>query len=301
MEDHKLEVFCAVIEHESFSRAAEVKCLTQSAISHLIKGLEKDLGTLLVYRHSRAVKPTPAGVIFYRNAKSILSGYKRLTEDIHELLHKVKGSLHIGADATAANYLLPQLIYQFKLKYAKVIIHVSVQDPEKMVRELNAGHIDFAITPELMPKNFGFEEELVEDEVVLIGTENHPLAGKDRILPEELCEEPFVLVASGNDIPGFADTFFQNMSIDPGSLNIVMTTESQNLAIEMVKYGIGLSVVSKWTLFRHIREEAITILNAPKNNRLRKFKMIRLEKIPITAAARAFLQFTENYSFFVPF
>jgi DNA-binding transcriptional LysR family regulator len=54
MEDHKLEVFCAVIEYESFSRAAEAKFLTQSAISHLIKGLEKDLGTPLLYRHTRA-------------------------------------------------------------------------------------------------------------------------------------------------------------------------------------------------------------------------------------------------------
>jgi LysR family transcriptional regulator, transcriptional activator of the cysJI operon len=75
-------------------------------------------------------------VVFYKRAKKILSGYKRLTEDIHELLHQVKGPLHIGADATAANYLLPQLIYQFKLAYNEVIIHVSIKNPEKMVRNL---------------------------------------------------------------------------------------------------------------------------------------------------------------------
>jgi DNA-binding transcriptional LysR family regulator len=108
-------------------------------------------------------------------------------------------------------------------------------------------------------------------------------------------------VGSGSDRPGFADTFFHNIGIDPRSLNIVMITESQNLAIKMVKYGIGLSVVSKWAVFRDVQEGAVIILNASQKNILRKFKMIRLEKIPITAAARAFLKFTKNYSFFVPF
>ncbi len=301
MEDHKLQVFCAVIEHESFSRAAESKCLTQSAISHLIKGLEKDLGTPLVYRHTRAVRPTPAGAIFYHHAKRILSGYTQLTEDILELLHQVKGALHIGADATAAHDLLPQLLYQFNLNYTDVVLHVLVQDPEKMIRDLNNARIDFAVTPEPMPGNFGFEEELVEDEVVLIGPENHPLAEKNPILPKDLYKHPVVLVSSGKDMPGVGDTFFQNMAVDPGSLTIVMTTESQNLAIEMVKYGIGLSVVSKWSVFKEVREGSVIILSVPKMTRSRTFKMIRLEKVPITAAARAFLQFTKNYPFFVPF
>jgi hypothetical protein len=60
-------------------------------------------------------------------------------------------------------------------------------------------------------------------------------------------------------------------------------------------------VVSKWAVFREVREGAVIILNASQEKILRKFKMIRLEKIPITAAAKAFLQFTRNYSFFVPF
>jgi LysR family transcriptional regulator, transcriptional activator of the cysJI operon len=301
VEDHKLQVFCAVIEYESFSRAAKANLLTQSAISHLIKGIEKDLGTQLIYRHTRAIKPTPAGMVFYNRAKKILCGYKRLTEDIHELLHTVKGPLHIGADATAANFLLPQLIYQFKLAFHDVIIHVWVIDPEKLVRELNNAEIDFAITLQKLSEKFFFEEELVEDEMVLIGPENHPFAGRNQILPMELCKHPFVLVAPRGDKPGFADTFFHNIGIDPKSLNSVMTTESQNLAIKMVKYGIGLSVVSKWAVFRDIREGSVIILNASQKNILRKFKMIRLEKIPITAAAKAFLQFTQNYSFFVPF
>jgi DNA-binding transcriptional LysR family regulator len=301
MEDHKLQVFCAVIEYASFSRAAEARFLTQSAISHLIKGLERDAGTPLVYRHARAVKPTPAGAVYYRHAKKILSGYKRLTEDIHELLHIVKGPLQIGADAISALYLLPQLLYQFRLAYNDVIIHVSVKAPEMIFQQLYNGEIDFAITQETLPDKVGFEEILAEDEMVLIGSENHPLVGKQQLLPEELVSQPFIYVGSTGEYSAFTDSFFHNIGIDPKSLNMVMTTESQSLAIKMVKYGIGFSVVSKWAVFRDIREATVVILKASDQKFLRKFIMIRLEKIPLTAVARAFLQFTQNYSFFVPF
>jgi DNA-binding transcriptional LysR family regulator len=301
VDNHKLQAFCAVIEHESFSRAAEARFLTQSAISHLIKNLEKDLGTSLLYRHSRAVKPTPAGAVFYQHAKKILLGYKRLTEDIHELLQQVKGFLNIGADATSAAYLLPQLLYQFKLAYGEVVIHVSVKDSEKMVQDLYNAEIDFAITQETLPEKFFFEEKLAEDEMVLIVSENHPLAVKQRILPEELDGQPFVLAGSIRESPGFADAFFNNIGIDFKTLNIVMATESQNLAIKMVRYGIGFSVVSKWAVFEEVRQGAVVILNVSQQKILREFKMIRLEKIPVTATARAFLKFTENFSFFVPY
>lgn len=295
-----MQVFCAVVEYESFSRAAEARYLTQSAISHLVKNLEKDLGTPLVYRHIRSVKPTPAGALFYQHAKRILSGYRRLTEDINELLNKVKGPLHIGADATTAAFLLPQLLYQFKMTCKEVIIHVWVKNPEEMVREIYNADIDFAITSEIFPEKFHFEETIAEDEMVLIGSENHSLAGKKQIFPEELKKQPFVLLGSDFDTSASVGSFFEFIGIDPKTLNIAMVTESHNLAIKMVKYGIGLSVVSKWSVFTDVRQGDVVILNASSQKILREFKIIRPDKIPVTAAARAFLQFTRDYSFFVP-
>lgn len=93
MEDLKIRNFCMVVECASFSRAAEKCGLTQSAISHLIKGLEKELNARLLLRHGRHITTTQAGRLFYQHARRILAGYTRLHEDIQELLNVVKGNL----------------------------------------------------------------------------------------------------------------------------------------------------------------------------------------------------------------
>jgi DNA-binding transcriptional LysR family regulator len=72
MEDHRLKAFCLVVEMKSFSKAAEARFLTQSAMSHLIKNLEDELDMKLLIRRGKSVSTTPAGKIFYRRAKQIL-------------------------------------------------------------------------------------------------------------------------------------------------------------------------------------------------------------------------------------
>src|SRR4030042_6182945 len=105
MEDHRLKAFCLVVEMKSFSKAAEAKFMTQSAMSHLIKSLEDELGVKLLIRHARNVTPTPAGRIFFKHAKQILDHYKKMGNDIFTHVHKVKGPLSIVASTTVATYL----------------------------------------------------------------------------------------------------------------------------------------------------------------------------------------------------
>ena len=65
MEDHRLRAFCLVVEKKSFSKAAEAKFMTQSAMSHLIKNIEDELGVKLLNRQAKTVTLTPAGRLFY--------------------------------------------------------------------------------------------------------------------------------------------------------------------------------------------------------------------------------------------
>lgn len=73
MEDHRLKAFCLVFEMKSFSKAAEAKFMTQSAMSHLIKNLENEIGMTLFIRKGKYVIPTPTGKIFYENATDLIS------------------------------------------------------------------------------------------------------------------------------------------------------------------------------------------------------------------------------------
>ena len=145
MEDHRLKAFCLVVEMKSFSKAAEAKFMTQSAMSHLIKNLEDELGVRLLSRKGKNTILTPAGRIFYEHAKKILEDYKTMGNDIYNLVKKVKGPLYIGASTTVATYLLPQVFYDFSKSYPEVRIHLSVSNTEKIINELQQGKIDIGI------------------------------------------------------------------------------------------------------------------------------------------------------------
>jgi DNA-binding transcriptional LysR family regulator len=110
---------CLIVDMKSFSKAAEVKFMTQSAMSHLIKNLEEELGMRLLIRRGKNVLPTSAGRVFYEHAKRILGAYKAMEDDLYNLVSKIKGTLSIGASATAATYLLPQVFYDFSRSYSE--------------------------------------------------------------------------------------------------------------------------------------------------------------------------------------
>lgn len=88
MEDHKLKAFCLVVEMKSFSKAAEAKFMTQSAMSHLIKNIEDELGIKLLNRKGKIIVPTPAGRIFYEQAKQILKQYEKMENDIYVIVKR---------------------------------------------------------------------------------------------------------------------------------------------------------------------------------------------------------------------
>ena len=145
MEDHRLKAFCLVVETKSFSKAAEAKFMTQSAMSHLIKNLEDELGAKLLNRQAKTIVPTPVGRLFYKHATEILKQYRQMENNIYDLIHKIKGPLSIGASPTAATYLLPQVFFNFSQQYPDVQIEVSVSNTESIIEHLLRGSIDVGV------------------------------------------------------------------------------------------------------------------------------------------------------------
>jgi len=130
MEDHRLKAFCLVFELKSFSKAAEAKLMTQSAMSHLIKNLEEELGVRLFTRKGKNVLPTSIGRLFYGHAVKILAYYKEMENTLNAAANLVKGPLLIGASTTVASYVLPQLLYSFSRKYPDIQIELTVSNKE---------------------------------------------------------------------------------------------------------------------------------------------------------------------------
>jgi DNA-binding transcriptional LysR family regulator len=301
MEDNRLKTFCLIVEKKSFSKAAEACFITQSAVSHLIKNLEDELGVKLLNRESKTVTLTPAGRLFYEHAIQILENYKKMENDVYDLVHKVKGPLIIGASPTAATYLLPQVFYSFSKDYPEVQIKVSVSNTEAIIDHLYAGIIDVGIVEGNIKKATITVEEIAEDEMVIIASDENPLTKKKPLTPHDLISQPFIMPEAGSVTRELVDDFLHAAGIELGNIKISMTLGNPELIVRMVQTGIGISFISKWSVFSAIKDGSIKLLNVAGKRLKSKFYLVSLSKEPSTIVEKTFRKFIKEYRFFIPF
>ncbi len=301
MEDHRLKSFCLVVETKSFSRAARAKRVTQSAMSHLIKNLEDELGVQLLRREGREVTPTPTGMVLYEHAKNILENYVRMRYDLLTSLRAIRGSLCVGASRTPASYLLPQVIYNFTKAHPAIQIDLVVSKTDNIVQDLRDGRIDIGIVEGNFSENEIHAEAIAEDEVVIIAPEDHVLTKQKAIAVKDLAEQTFILPEPGSGIQELIDDFFWRMGIDAKRIKVRMTLGSPELIVQMVQAGLGVAFASKWSVFKAVKEGTVKLLRVPDKKMKRNFYLIGIERGPVSVSAKTFKEFIKQYRFFVPF
>ncbi len=301
MEDHRLKSFCLVVETKSFSRAARTKRVTQSAMSHLIKNLEDELGVKLLRREGREVIPTPTGMVLYEHAKKILEYYARMGHDLTTSLRTMRGSLCLGASRTPASHLLPQVLYNFTKDHPDIEIDLVVSNTDSIIQGLRDDRIDIGIVEGNISDNKINAEAIAEDEVVIIAPEDHVLAKKKSVTVQDLAVQTFILPESGSGTRELVDDFFLNMGMDKKMIKVRMTLDSPELIVQMVQAGLGLAFASKWSVFTAVKEGMVKPLRLPNKKMKRNFCLISIEREPGSLSAKTFKEFIKQYRFFIPF
>ncbi|NOY52594.1 MAG: LysR family transcriptional regulator [Deltaproteobacteria bacterium] len=300
MDDHRLQTFCLVVEHGSFSKAAEAQLLTQSAVSHLIRNLEEEMGVRLLNRRGRSVVPTSAGRVFYAHARKILGQFRKLEEAVDQITEKVRGVLPIGADQTIAGSLLTPVLYRFLLSYPEVSLHLQTGGTERIIGYLLDGKVDIGFVDRQVPHRTLRYDLLARDEIVLIASDENPLAREERISSRDLVTQPFILPPVGTGMRSCADRFFHQRRIEPGEIRILMTLDRPGLIVRMVRSGIGIAFVSRWSAAAGLREGTLRILNPSGKQLHRDFFLVRGAEENLSLATRTFYDFIREYTFFAP-
>jgi DNA-binding transcriptional LysR family regulator len=301
MEDHRLKAFCLVFEMRSFSKAAAAKLMSQSAMSHLIKNLEEELGVRLLTRQGKTVTPTSMGRLFYEHACKILDQYRNLDNALNTAANLVKGPLRTAAGITAASFLLPQVFYSFSREYPEIQLELSVSSEDRIITDLLDGKIEFGIIQGNVKNPMITSHEVAEDEIVIISSEDNPLVKKKTVTAADLESQRFIMPDIGSGTREFADELFREAGIEPERIKISMTLGSPELITQMVRAGAGISFVSKWSVFEAIKEGSTRMLNLHGRRIRRKFYLVSMEREPSTAVRKAFQDFIRDYRFFVPF
>ncbi len=301
MEDHRLKSYCLVVETKSFSRAAQAKHMTQSAMSRLVKSLEDETGVKLLHRRGKTAVPTAEGLLFYEHAKRILDLYAKMEQDIAAAGGAGRGALRLGASRTPAVYLLPQVLYDFSRIHPGIRIDLSVCATTDVLRDLRDGRIDMGIVEAAVTGQAMQAEAIVADEVVIIAPEDHPLGRRRQVSVQDLAGESFILPERGSGTRDLVDAYLRDAGFGAKQISIRMSLGSPELIVRMVQAGLGIAFLSKWAAFAAIKEGTVRVLKVQGQSIRRQFSLVSLEREPTAAAAGTFREFLRGYKFFVPF
>lgn len=184
----------AVAETASFTRAAERCLVVQSALSHQIARLERELGARLFERTSRRVSLTPAGAAFLPAARQCLEAAERAAAEVAAAVGEVRGRLAVGLIPTVTAVDIPSVLRDFHERYPQVRISLKVGSSDDLVEKVRDGQLDVAflgLPLSARPQGVAVHE-LARDSLVAVAAPDHPLASEESVYLRRLAAEPFV-------------------------------------------------------------------------------------------------------------
>ncbi len=242
----QLQVFMAVWENRSFSRAAQKIYLTQPTVSGHIRELEEALGVQLFDRGGRKVIPTRAGEFFYPFVRQILKLSSQAEREMALFLGEKKGSLNLGGSNIPGQYILPALISQFKASRPDVQVILRIADTAAITMAVADSDLELGMVGAVIPKTGLRFEPCFHEEMVLIVPPGHPFAGREQIGLDDLVSEPLIVREKGSGTRLAAENALKAAgNIQIKDLHIVAEIGSTEAVRQAVKAGLGCSIISR--------------------------------------------------------
>jgi len=290
---HLLRLFVAVVEHDGFSAAARAVHVSQPAISRAVRDLEAQLAVPLLVRTPRGVKLTAAGETLYAHARGVFASERAAEEAMEALRGLDRGRLHVGASFNVATYTLPPVIGQFVARHPGVEFTLSAVHTRQLCEMLLGFEIDVAIAeapvndPRIEVRRWRW------DEMVVIASPSHPLAGKRRIPPSALSRELLVLRESESATRALVLSALREARVLPERTMSVDTSEAIK---QLVATGCGVGIVSRTVAGEQLELGRLVVLDVPGLAIRRAFSVLRLREHRPSAAATAFHALLQQYA-----
>ncbi|CAG9420206.1 HTH-type transcriptional regulator GltC [Providencia alcalifaciens] len=242
----QLEIFTLVAELKSFTLAAMSLKISQSAVSHAIKSLEKDLNVMLFTREQNQITLTEIGCTLLNRAQHILSLQETMRQEAQASNGLKKGVLRIGSFGPGSSTnILPPLLTAFRQQYPDIQIIVDEGDDESVTQWLQEKRVDVGVV--VLPDE-RFDTFLVkQDQYVAILPLNHPLAIHEGLTLKQLCNYPFNLTQAGSG--KVVMSLFSAQKLTP---KIQFRTRQLLSTFSLVARGEAVSIVAQLAIPENI-------------------------------------------------
>ena len=234
----QLRAFIMVADTGGFAAASHRLHLTPSALSLLIKEMEKLLGVRLFDRTTRSTVLSQAGLEFYPLAKKVLDDLGHAVESTRDLEQKKRGTVRVACTPLYASTLLPELILRYREQYPAIEVRILDSLNQPAVGRVASGEADIGIVPQRPSPPEVVQESLLKDRMVLICRPDHPLAARKRVRWEDVLREPVVSLTQDFTTRLQADLFKHSSAL---ILNPAHSVSFITTALGMVQWGHGVT------------------------------------------------------------
>ncbi|MBO61519.1 MAG: LysR family transcriptional regulator [Verrucomicrobiales bacterium] len=249
MQIENLKIFCDLAESRSFTSAARINEITQSAVSQQINMLEKHFNALLIERSKKMFRLTKEGQLLYKYSKEMIDSYETLNSRMQSLQNMVSGNIRVSTIYSIGLHTLPPFLKLFLKEFPTVNVHVEYSHADKIREDVLGNVVDLGLVayPGKDPKLTIIP--LVEEPLVLICNPSHTLARQKSVNLSEITGEN--LVGFHIDIPTRRgiDRVLREKKVN---LNPVMEFDNIETVKRAVEIGSGVAIVPEVTVAQEV-------------------------------------------------
>ncbi|OLT31077.1 LysR family transcriptional regulator [Actinomadura sp. CNU-125] len=281
MELQQMRYVVAVAETNSFTRAAERCLVVQSALSHQVARLERELGARLFERTSRRVRLTPAGEAFLPAARQCLDAAERAAAEVAAAVGEIRGRLAVGLITTVAAADVPGALRDFRGRYPHVRVSLRVGASEDLVEKVVQGSLDLAflgLPTNSRPRGVAVHE-LARDRHVAVVAPGHPLAAETSVDLRRLSSETFVDLPAGTYGRAQSDLAFAAAGLER---DVAFEVTSADFIDRLVGQDLGVALLPSAYAPRLTGVTTIEVTDAP--GRVEYVVWSRFGRSPATSA-----------------
>ncbi|WP_345786119.1 LysR family transcriptional regulator [Rubellicoccus peritrichatus] len=283
MHVENFKIFSDLVESQSFSRAAKLNGITQSAVSQQLRAMEKHFNVLIVDRSQKQFRLTREGSKLYDSAKELLHMYDKLVSELQEMKKVISGTIHISTIYSIGLHELPPYVKTFLQDYPTVNVRVEYRRSNLVYEDVLHNAVDLGLVA--YPNKMRQLEVIpfLEDQLVAICAPDHPLAQNQMVSLQDISEHKFI--AFDQDIPTrkATDHVFREAKLD---VNPVMEFDNIETVKRAVEIDAGVAIVPSSTVTQEVKQRLLTSIPIEGSELTRPLAIIHRKGRVLTPAMK---------------
>ncbi len=255
LELRHLRSLLAIHEGGNLAQAAKRLHLTQSALSHQIKAVERYFGTALFLRNTKPLQLTPAGRQLVGLAGSVLPEVERAENELKRIAKGVSGRLHLAIECHACFEWLMPVLDGYQQKWPEVEVDIRLEMSFDPIPALQKGEVDLVITSDPLTLPDLLFEPLFDYEALLVMASCHPLAERPYIEPEDLAQHTLITYPVNRLRLDVFSRFLQPAGVEPAA---VRQAELTAIILLLVASQRGVAALPDWVLQEAAQKGSLT-------------------------------------------